>query len=375
MNITQFSVRNYQFTLIVFIMLAAIGVSALLNMPRGEDPDTEAPTFSAIIIYPGISPKDMEELVVNPIEKRFNEMDDVKRIRSTIDDGLAVVQIEFNYETAPDKKYQDVIRELNAVRADLPKDILSIDIQRFRPSDVNILQVALLSETVPYRDMQEWSKKLKDRLEKIKTLKNVDNWAFPQQQVRGLVKSGETGAEQDPAQYRAAGHPGRECKYPRRQHRYGLPEIHIKTTGEYKNVDEIKNTIVSSAAGKIIYIKDIADVEFNYEEQSYIGRLNGRRAVFVTASRKSGTNIFAVEKEMDQVLDKFKTDLPPNIAYEKSFNNAQSVRTRLGHFVRDFGIAIFLVLLTLLPLGPRASIVVMISIPLSCLSAGFAQPI
>ncbi len=367
MNITQFSVRNYQFTLIVFIMLAAIGVSALLNMPRGEDPDTEAPSFSAIIIYPGTSPKDMEELVVNPIEKRFNEMDDVKRIRSTIDDGLAVVQIEFNYETAPDKKYQDVIRELNAVRADLPKDILSIDIQRFRPSDVNILQVALLSETVPYRDMQEWSKKLKDRLEKIKTLKNVDNWAFPRQQVRVSLNLEKLAQNKLPLNTVLQAIQGENVNIPGGSIDMGSRKFNVKTSGEYKNVDEIKNTIVSSVGGKIIYIKDIADVEFNYEEQSYIGRLNGRRAVFVTASRKSGTNVFAVEKEMDQVLDKFKTDLPPNITYEKSFNNAQSVRTRLGHFTRDFAIAIFLVLLTLLPLGPRASIVVMISIPLSLL--------
>ena len=50
MNITQFSVRNYQFTLIVFLMLALIGVNSMLNMPRGEDPDTEAPSFSAIIL-------------------------------------------------------------------------------------------------------------------------------------------------------------------------------------------------------------------------------------------------------------------------------------------------------------------------------------
>jgi multidrug efflux pump subunit AcrB len=184
MNITSFSVRNYAFTLVVFVMLALIGVGSLLNMPRGEDPDTEAPTFSAIVIYPGTSPKDMEELVVNPIEKRFNEMDDVKRIRSSIDDGLAVIQIEFKYEKDPEKKYQDVIRELDAVRPALPQDILSINIQRFTPSDVNILQVALLSETAAYSQLEEWSKKLKERLEKVKTLKNVDNWAFPQQQVR-----------------------------------------------------------------------------------------------------------------------------------------------------------------------------------------------
>jgi multidrug efflux pump subunit AcrB len=150
MKITDFSVKNYQFTLIVFVMLAAIGVNSLLNMPRGEDPDIQAPQFSAIVIYPGTSPKDMEELVVHPIEKRFNEMDDVKRIRSTIDDGLAVISIEFRYETDPDKKYQDVVRELDAVRPDLPTDVQSIKILKFTPSDVNILQVALVSETTPY---------------------------------------------------------------------------------------------------------------------------------------------------------------------------------------------------------------------------------
>jgi len=131
MKITDFSVKNYQFTLIVFVMLAAIGINSLLNMPRGEDPDTNAPQFSAIVIYPGTSPKDIEELVVDPIEKKFNAMDDVKRIRSEINDGLAVIQIEFKYETDPDKKYQDVVRELDAIRPDLPKDILSIDIQKF----------------------------------------------------------------------------------------------------------------------------------------------------------------------------------------------------------------------------------------------------
>jgi multidrug efflux pump subunit AcrB len=367
MNITQFSVRNYQFTLIVFLMLALIGVNSMLNMPRGEDPDTEAPTFSAIILYPGTSPQDMEELVVNPIEKRFNAMDDVKRIRSTIDDGLAVVQLEFNYATDPDKKYQDVIRELNAVRPDLPGDILSIDVQRFRPSDVNILQVALLSETAPYRDLQDWSKKLKDRLEKIKTLKNVDNWAFPRQQVRVSLNLEKLSQNKIPLNTVLHAIQGENVNIPAGSIDMGSRKFNIKTSGEFKSVEEIKNTIVTGAGGKIIYIKDIADVAFNYDEQTYIARLNGRRGVFVTASRKSGTNIFAVEKEMDPVLDKFKAGLPPGITYEKSFNNAQSVRTRLGHFTRDFGLAILLVMITLLPLGPRASIVVMISIPLSLL--------
>ena len=365
MKITDFSVKNYQFTLIVFVMLAAIGMNSLFNMPRGEDPDTESPSFSAIVIYPGTSPKDIEELVVDPIEKRFNEMDDVKRIRSQIDDGLAVIQIEFKYSTDPDKKYQDVIRELNAIRGDLPKDILSIDIQKFTPSDVNILQVGLLSETAPYRDLEEWSKKLKERLEKIKTLKNAENWAFPRQQVRVSLNLEKLAQNKIPLNTVLRAIQNENVNIPGGSIEMGAKKFNIKTSGDYKSVDEINNTIVSSSGGKIIYVKDIAEVEFNYEEQNYIARLNGKRGVFVTASRKSGTNIFAVEKEMEPVLQKFQKELPASITYEKSFNNAQSVHTRLSHFSMDFIIAIFLVLLTLLPLGPRAAIVVMISIPLS----------
>lgn len=365
MKITDFSVKNYQFTLIVFVMLIAIGLNSLFNMPRGEDPDIEAPTFSVIVIYPGTSPHDMEELVVDPIEKKLNELDDIKKLVTRIDDGLAVVRIEFKYETDPEKKYQDVVREVDGLRAKLPSDILSMEIQKFTPSDVNILQVALLSETVPYKDLEEWSKELKERLEKIKSLKNVENWAFPQQQVRVSLHLEKLAQNKIPLNSVMGAIQRENANIPGGSIEMGPKKFNIKTSGNYQTIEEIKNTIVSSANGKLVYVRDIAEVRFDYEEQSYIGRLNGKRGVFVVASRKSGTNIFAVEEQVNPVLEQFQKDLPKNIGYEQSFNNAESVRKRLSGFSGDFAIAIFLVLLTLLPLGLRASIVVMISIPLS----------
>jgi multidrug efflux pump subunit AcrB len=365
MKITDFSVKNYQFTLIVFVMLIAIGVNSLLNMPRGEDPDFQAPTFSLVVVYPGTSPKDMEELVVDPIEKRMNELDDIKRIVSRIDDGLAVIQVEFKYESDPDKKYQDVVREVDALKTQLPRDIADINILKFSPADVNILQIALMSETTPYKDLEEWSKELKERLEKIKSLKNVDNWAFPQQQVRVSLQLEKLAQYGIPLNKVLGAIQSENVNIPGGSIEMGEKKFNIKTSGDYKSVEEIKNTIVSNVNGKLVYVKDIAEVNFNYEEQTYIARLNGKRGVFVTASRKMGTNIFDVEKQIKPVLEKFRKELPKSIAYEQSFDNAKSVHTRLGGFTRDFAIAIFLVLLTLLPLGVRASIVVMISIPLS----------
>lgn len=365
MKITDFSVKNYQFTLIVFVMMIAIGLNSLFNMPRGEDPDLEAPQFSAIVIYPGTSPRDMEELVVDPIEKKLNELDDIKKIVTRIDDGLAVIRIEFKYETDPERKYQDVVRELDGLRPKLPQDILSMEVQKFTPSDVNIIQVALMSETAPYKDLEEWSKELKERLEKIKSLKNVENWAFPPQQVRISLHLEKLAQYKIPLNKVMGAIQGENVNIPGGSIEMGAKKFNVKTSGNYKSVDEIKNTIVSNVDGKLLYVRDVADVAFDYEEQSYIGRLNGKRGVFVVASRKMGTNIFSVEEQVKPVLEQFKEDLPKNIAFEQSFDNAESVRKRLGGFSKDFAIAIFLVLLTLLPLGFRASLVVMISIPLS----------
>ena len=70
MKISEFAVKNYQFTLIMFLMAAAVGVTTLFTMPRSEDPEIEAPQFSIVVVYPGTSPKDMEELVVDPMEEQ-----------------------------------------------------------------------------------------------------------------------------------------------------------------------------------------------------------------------------------------------------------------------------------------------------------------
>lgn len=365
MKITDFSVKNYQFTLIVFVMLVAIGINSLINMPRGEDPDFSAPEFNIVVIYPGTSPKDMEQLVVDKIEKRMNELDDIDNIKSKIDDGLGVIDVKFKYESDPDKKYQDVVREMDALRPDLPADIFDINIIKFSPSDVNIAQFALMSETTPYKDLEEWSKKLKEDLEKIKSLKNVDNWAFPQQQIRIAVNIEKMAELKIPLNRVIGAVQSENVNIPGGSIDMGTKKFNIKTSGDYKTVDEINNTIVASVNGKSIYLKDIAEVAQNYEDQNYIARLNGKRAVFVTCSRKMGTNIFDVQKQMQPVLENFQKQLPKYISYQQSFDNAASVHNRLDHFTGDFGIAILLVLITLLPLGFRASLVVMISIPLS----------
>ena len=71
MGLAAFSVRRWQFTVVVFGMLAALGGSSLLSIPKAEDPSFPYPNFSVVVVYPGAVPTDLEKLVVDPIEAKL----------------------------------------------------------------------------------------------------------------------------------------------------------------------------------------------------------------------------------------------------------------------------------------------------------------
>ena len=99
MKISDYAVKNYQFIFVIFLMIIALGVTTILNMPRSEDPELNAPQFPIVVVYPGTSPKDMEELVAEPLERKISELEDIDRIKTTIGDGVAVLFVEYKYES------------------------------------------------------------------------------------------------------------------------------------------------------------------------------------------------------------------------------------------------------------------------------------
>ena len=365
MRISDYAVKNYQFTLIMFIMVIVLGITTILDMPRAEDPDMNTPQFPIIIVYPGTSPSDMEELVINPIEKKIYALENIKRIRSTISDGLAVINVEYKFGSNVDEKYSELIREINSIREELPKEIVKIEVQKISPTTVNVIQVALVSNNASRLSLKKAAEGLQDELEKITSLKNVEISGLPQQLIKidlELDRMASMNISSDMVlnaiKSEAANIPGGSIVE-------NSKSFNIKTSGNYNNIDEIKNTIVFSYQGKNILLKDIANINFDFDEQKHITRLNGNRCLFVAAAQKAGENISKTQKEYLPVLEAYKKKLPSNIEMVIPFDQAENVNERLGGLAKDFLIAILLVLLTLLPLGIRASSVVMISIPLS----------
>ena len=365
MKIAEFSVKNYQFTIILFLMIAALGVSSLLSMPKAEDPVLKATFNTIVVIYPGTSPEDMEKLIIDPIEERVGELDDIKNIFSTAGDGLANITIEFEHHVDDNEKYGETLREVNAIKSKLPADIYSLDVFRYTPETVNIIQCALMSETAPYADMKKQADKLKERLEKVKDLKIVEVHAYPSQQVMVQLNTERMAQFRIPLSRVMGLIQAENLDIPAGAIEVGNRKLNVKTSGSYSNLKDLENTVVSSTGTQVTYLRDIANVSMAYDEHVYKARLNGKRALFITAAQKKNTNIFTVNEQMQPILEKFEKSLSDDYTFETSFDQAKSVSKRLLGLARDFGIAILLVLITLIPLGFRASLIVMISIPLS----------
>lgn len=365
MKISEYAVKNYQFTLVIFLMIVALGVTTILNMPRSEDPELHAPQFPIVVVYPGTSPKDMEELVVEPLEREIASLENIKRIKTSISDGVAVLFVEYTYESSVEDKYQELVREVNALRDELPQNIASIEVRKVEPSDVNVIQLALVSENAPREKLKYYAEELQDRLEQVKQLKKVEIHGLPDKQVRVDLKLEKMAQMHIPLDAVIGNIQSEIANIPGGSVDAGNKSFNIKTSGNYADINEIRNTVVFSANGKNVFLSDVANVYETYEDDTHITRLNGHRCVFVTAAQKPGENITKTQKVYKPVIDDFKAKLPANIDLVHHFDQGDNVNNRLRGLGIDFLIAIGLVAITLLPLGQRAALIVMISIPLS----------
>jgi multidrug efflux pump subunit AcrB len=363
--LAEFAVRRWQFTLVLFIALCALGVNALFEIPKAEDPTFPLATFLVVAVLPGSAPADMERLVVDPLETKFKTLDDLKSMQTEIEDGLAVIRVEFQSGVDANRKHDEVLRETAAVRPDLPAELIRLDVTQFNAALVNVVEVALVSDSASYAVLDQQAHALKRRIENRPGVGDVEIAGLPKQEVSvslDLPRMVQLGISPQ-AVLQAISAEG--ANIPAGNIDAGTRRFNVKTSGDYASVDEIRATVVQMSGQGAVKLSDIADVQLQAAESVQITRFDGKRAVLVLAAQKEGGNLYDVMKGVDAELSSFATSLPRDVRLERGFEQLSNVSHRLSGFTRDFGLAIVLVLLTLLPLGTRASLVVMVSIPLS----------
>lgn len=371
MTLLEYPIRRFQPTLVAFLCLVAMGVYAFLGVPREEDPYFKISAFIITVVLPGADPIDLERLVAKPLEDTLAELDDVKEIETTVQDNVAVVVIEFEAFTDADKKYDEVQRETNALRPSLPGEIARLEIRRFSPALVNTVQFALVSATATYRELEDLARDLKDRLKTVDGVRTAETWAFPGRELRIQVDLRRMAELNVTPGALANALRGENSNLPAGTLDLGPRSFTLKTSGSYATLEQVRDTVVVGKAGSVTRVRDVAEVLWADQPLTYVGRFNGKRAVFVTANQKDGYNILEVRERIAAAAEDFAADLPGRVRLEWGFDQSRNVSSRLNRLALDLAIAIALVSITLLPLGLRAAGLVMISIPLS-LSFGLA---
>jgi multidrug efflux pump subunit AcrB len=380
MKLIRLSIDNYQFTLVVFLVLLAASIVSYLQMPRMENPTVYISGGSVIVIYPGASPKDMEQLVAVPLEEAINELDDIRKITSNLRDGVSVTSVEFEHGTDAQEKYNEMVSKLNSVMGDLPDDLLRVEIIQWTSSDVNILQLALVSRESSFKRLESEAEKLKNQLEKLKGVKKVLIHAVPGQEVRVALDMEKMAHMNVSLEQIMRAIQSANANIPGGLINISGKSFGVKTSGSFQNLDELKNTVVGSFMGQLIYLKHVAEVHFDYEDNYYLARFNGTRAVFLSVQQKENLNIFKITSDIEEVIERFTGNKNGEIALLTVFDQSETVKSRINGFMINLLQGILLVgILVFLSIGFRWSVIVMMAIPFSVIiglgivgMAGFA---
>jgi len=366
-SLVGFAIRRWQFTVVVFGLLAALGVAAFLTIPRTEDPALDPPIFIINAVLPGATPRDVEQLVTRPLENALYRLDAIREVRSQSRDGISTTRVEFVWGTHPEASYDQVSREVSALRPTLPSGVARIDVLRARPIGVAFFQAALVSDTLPMRRLEKVADKLREKLGAITGVNEAKYWGAPASEMRvslDPVRMAALGVA--PLQVSDALRAGGSESPIGRVEAMGR-RFDVQYQGAYKTQQAVEAVPILTKDGATLTVGAVAKVGWEEGEPDHITRFNGRRALLMTVTQAKNADVTRLTNEVTAVLDEFEKTLPAGVSLARGFKQADNVKARLGLLGRDFLIALALVLITLLPLGLRAAAVVMLAIPLSLL--------
>lgn len=368
MHIAEVAIRRWQLTLVLFALLSALGFSAFQEVPRAVDPHFSMPVVSIVALQPGADPAEIEQTITKPIEELIQGLEDVQNVASTSTDGSAVIRAEFDWSGDPDQYFNDTVREVTAIRSQLPSDLQRLTFEKIRTTNTSILQIALLSDSASWYRMEKYARDISEALGRYKEVRQTEIYGLPQPEISVAIDAGRLATLRVPASAVADAIRLGGADVPAGAVTSGTRRFNVEAGGAYRDLETIRNLPLRSNDGTLLRVGDIAEIKYGAAEQRVKVSHNGKRAIWITANQKQGTDATKLRNLLVEELALQQKLLPPDIKAIVQFDQSRDITKRLKELARDFGIALFLVLFTLLPLGWRASIIVMISIPLSIAS-------
>ena len=370
-NWMTWPLAHYRITLLVVAILFGLGIYGMYVMPKDEFPPFIIRQGVVIAVYPGATSEEVEQQVTRPLERFLFTYGEVKRSKttSTSQNGMAMVLVHLNDNVNnKDEVWSKIKHGLALYKQSLPKGVVAL-IANDDFGNTSALLIAIESPERNYRELQDYSDRLSDRLRQIPSVANVRQFGEHKEQIslyvdRARLEAYGIGQVALMATLQAEGLTTIAGSLVG-DHQQTL--IHIEPTGNSEL--EIADQIIYSdpASGKIVRIRDIADVRREYDlSDSYILQ-NGHPCMLLSLEMNDGNNIMAYGKQVDKVINEFRfEELPDDVTITRIADLPKVVGNSISDFLRDLLLSMAVIILVMMVLFPlRSAIVAAITIPLS----------
>jgi len=375
-KLTSWSIDNRIAIGVITVLLIFAGIQSYNALPKEQFPDVTVPQIFVTTIYPGASPSDMEQLVTKQIEKQLKGISGVKKVSSYSVQDFSNVIVEFNTNLDVPQCKQKVKDAVDKAKRDLPTDLLEDPtITEFDISEVPIMSVNVAGD-FSLDKLKDYADALEDRIEEMREITRVD-------MVGALEK--EVQIDVDKYKMTAASLTFRDIEnalaFENMTISAGNVDIggmtrSVSIRGDFKDVEQIKNIIIASQSGAMLYLKDVADVRMGHKEQESFSRLNGRNVISLNVIKRTGENLINASDKIKNIVDEMKAnDFPPNLEVSITGDQSRSTRTTLHDLINTIIIGFILVTLILMFfMGATDALFVALSVPLSMCIAFMLLP-
>jgi len=373
MWIVRLAIRRPYTFVVVALLIAILGVSAIVTMPVDIFPYIDIPVVSVVWSYGGLSPEEMEKRMVTIFERGMTTtVNDIEHIESQSYNGVSVTRVYFQ----PNAKVEVALSQVTAIAQTLlrifPPGTQPPNILKYDASAVPILQLGLHSQTLSEQQIFDLGQNF------IRTpLATIQGAAVPlpyggkfRSVMVDLIPE-QLYAKQLSASDISTAFGNQNLILPAGTAKIGDKDFQIKLNSSPRIVDEMNNLPVKVVNGATVYLKDVAQVRDGNSVQTSIVRTNGTRGALLTVMRNGKASTLAVVNSVKKALPRILAGLPPELDVRQLFDQSLFVRAAVNGVVREATMAALLTgLMILMFLGSwRSTVIVCISIPLSILTS------
>ncbi len=367
-KLTSFALKNRTTVFFLLFLITVAGINAYISLPKDSYPEVSQPTVYVGTSYPGNSPIDIENLITRPIEKEINDISEVDNIRSTSVQDYSTIVVEFDAEMDSQEALQKVKDAVDNAKQELPNDLdRDPDVFELDFSERPILNINL-SGNYTMEKLEDMAEDLKDELEKINEVSDVEIRGVGDKEVKILANPYLMDARKVNFSDIENAVQAENITFSGGSIKEGDIRRTIRVVGEFDDPAEMLDIVIKHENNNIVYLRDVAEVEFDYQENESYARLFQNPVVSVDVIKQSGENLLITTDKINAVLDEVLARLPPDVDVAITNDQSQMTRDLVNSLENNIISGVILVVLVLLFfLGTRNALFVGIAIPVSML--------